>query len=356
MSDSAGATASTAPSTNSAPSTPQSAPTLDEARVNLARESQASEAAERKANRARAERSAPDDAGEGESEAQPKRAAPKPKVGAKEPAAESDDDTVEAFGEKMTRKEYKELREVHKRRQEFDRAAHTKMQEAANRRKEVEAREADILRLANSVKEDPWAFMERMGLNPDEIAEQRLVKSMQRAQMTPEQIEMAEMKAKLAKYEQTEGERAKTAKEARQTELKKQHIQRYDQQIGQAMEAVNLARTRSTAAKVARVMADYKADGVDVDPKVAAEIVRGDYHTEISHELVELVKTNPRAAIALLPKELVAEIKKQAVQKAADFVPQAQPRREPQSPLPQPKPKVPPTLEEARAKMGIRTY
>ena len=348
MSDSAGASAPSAPSTNSAPSTQNSAPTLDEARVNLAVQAEKDEASERKASRELTER---DTFAESEPEA-PKREASKPK----EPAAESDDDLIEAFGEKLTRKEYKELREAHKRRQEFDRAAHAKMQDAARQRKEVEAEKAEILRLANSLKENPWALMEKLGLNPEELAEQRLVASMKRAQMTPEQIEMAEMKAKLAKYEQTEQETQKTAKEARQAELKKQHIQRYDQQIGQAMEAVNLARTRSTAAKVARVMAEYKQDGVDIDPRVAAEIVRGDYHTEISHELVELVKTNPRAAIAMLPKELVAEIKKQAVQKAADFVPQAQPKRDSQIQPQQPKPKTPPTLEEARAKMGIRTY
>jgi hypothetical protein len=102
-------------------------------------------------------------------------------------------------------------------------------------------------------------------------------------------------------------------------------------------------------------MADYKQDGIDIDPVQAAEIVRGDYHTEIGHELTELVKTNPQQAVELLPKELVAFIKQQAVKKAADFIPQAQPRREASQPQP-PKQKAPPTLEEARRMMGIRAY
>jgi hypothetical protein len=196
MSDSAGASAPSAPSSNSATSTQNSAPTLDEARVNLAKESQANEASERKASR---ERSEPSD-GTSESEAKP-RAAPKPKAEAKT-SEPSDDDIVEAFGEKMTRKEYKELREVQKRRQEFDRAAHAKMREAAEQRKAIEAEKAEIVRLANSLKENPWALHEKFGLNAEELAEQRLIKSMQRAQMTPEQIEMAEMKAKIAACQQ----------------------------------------------------------------------------------------------------------------------------------------------------------
>lgn len=345
MSDSAGASAAAPTSSPSAQSQPNSAPTLDEARVNLAAQAEKDEKAQER--KARAESSA--DAGEQE-QAPKKAAKPKPEVS--EP---SDDDIVEAFGEKLTRKEYRELREASKRRQEFDRAAHAKMREAAEQRKAIEAEKAEITRLANHLKENPWALHEKLGLNPEELAEQRLIKSMQKAQMTPEQIEMAEMKAKLAKYEGEREQSEKTAKETRQLELKKQHIQRYDQQIGEALKTANLAKTRGTAAKVARVMADYLQDGINIDPVQAAEIVRGDYHTEIGHELTELVKTNPQQAVGLLPKELVAFIKQEAVKKAADFIPQAQAKREQSIPQP-PKPKVPPTLEEARRQMGIRTY
>ncbi len=122
------------------------------------------------------------------------------------------------------------------------------------------------------------------------------------------------------------------------------------------MKTANLARTRSTAAKVAGVMADFLKSNTPIDPLLAAQLVRDGYQTEIRHELGELVKTNPREAIALLGPELIAEIVKQQSTAAKTFVPQQQQPQKPKAPSPQPKPKEAPTFEEVRASLGIRGF
>ncbi len=277
---------------------------------------------------------------------------------AKEPTAESDDDEFEVAGEKVKRSEFKKLRELEKRRKEFDAAAHKRMQDAAESRKTIEAREAEFLRVANALEADPWAIHKHRGLTDaqlDAMAEQRLIAQMQRAQMTPEQIELQQIKAErdALKAEKETGD--KTVKEQKAAELKTKYVKHFDLQIGEAMKAANLARTRSTAAKVAGVMADFIKSGTPIDPMLAAQLVRDGYQTEMRHELGELVKTSPRDAIALLGPELIAEIVKQQSTAAKTFVPQNQPPK-PRAPTPQPKPKDPPTFEQVRKELGIRGF
>jgi len=279
----------------------------------------------------------------------------KPKADAK--PVESDDDELEVFGEKMKRKDWRELQDIKKRRAEFDRAAHTRMQEAAEQRKQVAAEKAEILRLANALKEDPWALHRGQGMSDDqlnELAEQRLVAQMKRAQMTPEQIEHEALKAELASLKGEKEKTEKTAKEQRQAELKDKWVKEYDRQIGEAMGKANLARTRETARKVASVIAKYQAIGESIDPYLAARIVKEDNQTEISHELTELATANPRAAIAMIPDAVKALIRQDGIAEAKQFQPQKQKQEQTQ---PKPAGRVEPlTFEEARKKLGIRGY
>ncbi len=336
---------SAAPSTNSAPTTPNTAPSgfesagSDNSHLHVVD----------RAKPAQTKSKPIDDSSFANSEREKPEKAAKP--------VESDDDELDVFGEKMKRKDWKELQDLKKRRQEFDRAAHTKMQEAAAKRKENEAKEADFVRLANAIKEDPWALHRGQGMTDEqlnELAEQRLVAQMKRAQMTPEQVEHEALKAELASLK---GEKEKTEKEtkaARQAELKQKYVQQYDQQIADGMAKANLARTRETARKVASIMAKYAAVGESIDPYIAAQIVKGDNHTEITHELTELATANPRAAIAMIPDAVKALIRQDGIAEAREFQPQKPSKpQEPQTPA---KRAEPMTFEEARKKLGIRGY
>jgi uncharacterized Zn finger protein len=273
-------------------------------------------------------------------------------------AASEDDPEVDAWGEKLRRSELKELRELKARRKEMDAAAHKRFQEAAEARKEIARKEAEFLRVANAIKEDPFAIHKHQGLSDeqlDAIAEQRLIAQMKRAQMTPEQIEAESTKSELEQLREWKATQEKTQKEAAHTALKAKYVQHYDQQIAQALTSANLARTRRTAAQVAGVMAEYMEAGEQIDPALAGAIVRDQMHTEVRHELSELLTSNPQEALALIGPELVALIQKNAVTEAKQFQPQ---QRQSAAPKQQtaPKPKTPPTFEEVRKQLGIRGY
>ncbi len=281
----------------------------------------------------------------------------KPDAG-KKPAVESDDDEFEVAGEKVKRAEWKRLRDIDKRRKEFDAAANSRMREAAEKRKEAEARETEFLRVANALEADPWAIHKHRGLTDaqlDAMAEQRLIAQMQRAQMTPEQIELQQIKAERDALKADKDKSETQSKETRAAESKAKYVKHFDQQIGEAMKSANLARTRSTAAKVAGVMADFIKSGTPIDPMLAAQLVRDGYQDEMRHELGELVKTSPRDAIALLGPELIAEIVKQQSTAAKTFMPQDKTPKPKVTP-PQPKAKEPATFEEVRKSLGIRGF
>ncbi len=292
-----------------------------------------------------------------------KKPAPKSSAPVDDPVEEWDDGN----GGKVTAKR-SELRTAFARKAEIERASHEKFQKGAEARKAAEAKEQEFTRLVNALEQDPWAIhryrMIQSGATEaqadakiNELAEQRLVKQMQRAQMTPEQIEQEKRDARLKELEDGEQERTKTEAEKRKTELKNKHKEQWDKTIGEAMVAANLAKTRATAARVARVLADHfdPETGKSIDPILAAKVARGQHQTEIRHELTELFASNPQSAIELIGPKLVKAIIELQAKAHQEFVPQARPNPTASKPKP-PTRQGAPTLEDARKSLGIRRF
>lgn len=261
-----------------------------------------------------------------------------------------------------------EIREAFARKAEIERESHARFQKGAEARKAAEAKEAQWRDMFQKAGDDPWLiqraiFMQRDGLTEEqaeeklnELAESRLVKQMERARMTPEQIEAERLRAE---NEQLKADKQKTEDEAtakKRAELKAKHKEQWDRTIAEAMTTANLAKTRATAARVARVLADHMdpETGKSIEPALAARIARGEHQTEIRHELSELFASSPQAAIELIGPELVKAILELKAKEHQEFVPQA-PKAPPAPPKP-PQRKSPPTLEDARKSLGIRRF
>jgi hypothetical protein len=266
--------------------------------------------------------------------AQPKTPAKKPENST---PAEDDDPEEDVDGEKIKRSK---LKEAYKRSKEIERASHQKFREAAEHRKEVEARQAELVRVANSLRAreegaDPFAIHRAAGATEDEldaIAERRLVERMKRAQMTPEQIEAEKLKSEHAQLKKQFEEQQEAQKKQKHESLKAQYKQHWDKKIADAMTAGNLARTASTGAKVARVISEYMQAGEDIAPELAAQIVRDNHQTEIRHEFTELREQVKAGRITqdrfmthvsdLIGADTVKAIQASAIKKAQDFEPQ----------------------------------
>lgn len=267
---------------------------------------------------------------------------------------QEEDPEFDLDGEKYKKSQ---LKEIAKRRKEFDAAAHRKFQEAAENRKAIEAKEAEIIALASAIQKNPWALHEKLGLNPDQIAEQRILDQMKRAQMSPEQIafneNMRKQEMELEELRRFKEATEKTQKQQAHDQLVSQYKEHFDKQIATAIDKANLPRTLRSAQQVAKVMADYMDMGEQIDPVIAAQIVRNGYGKEISHEASELAKSNPQALIEMLGPDVIAAIMKNQVQKSQQFEPQKKKVQQ----LPHtPKPQEPPDFEQVRKSLAAQGF
>lgn len=308
-------------------------------------------------------------------------------------SSEVDDDDPEEELEDSAGKKFKlkrsEIRKRAARAAEIERESHKRFQDAANARKEHEANEAKLKKTIEAANGDPWLIqramlMHRDGLTEaqaeaklDEIAEQRLMRQMQRERLTPEQQEAQRIKEENAKLKADLEKRDADEKQARAEKLRAEHKQQWDKVIGDTMTEHKLPPTRRSAQRIAKVISDHATIDpttgkvVSVPPQIAARIVRDEIHaeltTEIPHmlrsmpqvftaELTQLAKTSPAEAIALLGPEVIKAVLQSEAKKHRDFVPQGAPKQHAAS-APQPRPKQPLTLEEARRKnLGLTHY
>lgn len=297
----------------------------------------------------------------------PEKAAPSKSAAKPEVDEDPEEEWEDGKGGKLKAKR-SAIREAFARKAEIERASHEKFQKAAESRKLAEEKERQFVEVVNGLEKDPWAIhrykLMQRGASESEanekinaLAEARLVAQMRRAQMTPEQIEIEAIKEENARFKESETTRLEEEKTKRHTELKAKHKENWDKQIGEAMVDAKLPKTRATAARVARVLADHMdpQTGKSIEPQLAARIARDQHHTEIRGELTELLASNPQAAIELLGPKLVKAIIEQQAAAHREFVPQGAPPSIPK-PKPTPQRQGPPTLEDARKSLGIRRF
>lgn len=113
--------------------------------------------------------------------------------------AQSDDPEFDLGGEKLKRSEYKRLRELEAKRKEYDRAASLRFEEASKKEKAAAAREAQAQALVGELSKDTKAKLRAAGIDPVKFAEETLAEALAEDSLTPEQIELRDLKAEKAK-------------------------------------------------------------------------------------------------------------------------------------------------------------
>lgn len=169
--------------------------------------------------------------------------------------------------------------------------AEKKFSEAARTRQQVDG----FLKL---LKEDPMKVLmdPKLGLNFRELAQQFLLKEIEKEAMTPEQRELAEAKVKLAEAE----EEKKTAKqkedEAVMTRLTAEATANYEKDIIGAIEAEKLPKTRGIVRRIAYYLDQGLRRGVELNAKDVVPFVRKELNAEII-EMFNVVDGNTLAEI-----------------------------------------------------------
>ncbi len=271
---------------------------------------------------------------------------------AKQQAAPVDNDPEDDWGEGIGKVRRSKVKDIISKRRDFDRAAHQKFEEAAKLRRENETRDSDYAKLeARAKKGDKnaiWELAQKLGLDPDEMAENRLTAALERSRMTPEQLEMEEVRAENQRLKDESESFKKTAREQYQEQLTNHWVQQFDKMIGPAMTSVKLPKTPHSVARMAAIIEGFISKGQPIDAEWAAQVVQGEQRATIRESLDAC--DDDATLLDLLGERTVARVNKLQLARAMGgaIPPQKSQQR---SSSPAPKPKQPPTFEEVRKQL-----
>lgn len=164
-------------------------------------------------------------------------------------------------------------------------------------------------------RQNPWDFLKELGLDPDDLAEQRIVQKVEELKKSPEQLEREKLQKEL-EAARAELEKERTAKEEfKMTQLREKAKNDLDKEVSEAFEShPNLPRTQKTVRRIADAMLWAAQNGYE-DVKVA-DVVPA-VEEEIRREFNEFVSALPEDAIEhFLGKNLLEKMRKKRVAEA----------------------------------------
>ncbi len=187
-------------------------------------------------------------------------------------------------------------------------SANQKFAEASQLRKQSE-------QLINVLKSSPLEVLEKLGLDVDQIAEERLLKRLEFDSMSPEQQEAYLAKEKLRTYEQLEQERQAQEQYQKAEQLKTHYKQDFERQIIQAIEENELPRDSNTAKKIIDYMSRVIQNKIPLTIQDIIPMVKEDLAREEREFLDRYKKRDLDTLLAHLGDDTVKAIQKKAVEK-----------------------------------------
>lgn len=186
--------------------------------------------------------------------------------------------------------------------------ADQKFYEASQMKKQAEE-------VINILKNRPFEVLEKLGLDIDELAEQRLLQKLQYEQMTDEEKELYESKEKLKHYETQERIRREQEEFHKLNQLKQLHIENYTKQIQDVIEKNDLPRDSHTVKKFLNYMGQAISNKINVTVSDLVELVKEDLATEERQFLDRYKKRDISKLIEELGDDTVKAIQKEHIKK-----------------------------------------
>jgi len=192
---------------------------------------------------------------------------------------------------------------------ELRQASHVRMQKAAESEKQYN-------KLLKDFESDPWKAFEQLKLDPDLMAEQRLLKKLEREMMSPEEKRIFEKEQSLTAreqqlkdYEDAKKEHDENLAKQQQEALTYKAIQEIDSDIGDVLRATGLKPTPRVVSRIAEIMLAHldSEDGERLGAEKAFGIVRSEMSEEMSEYLAALP---PEQLVQTLPKSVLDAIRK----------------------------------------------
>ncbi len=190
---------------------------------------------------------------------------------------------------------------------QLKKASDKRFQEAMQARKQSE----EFIRL---LKQDPAKVLSHpsLGVDVKKWAEDYLITELKRETMTPEQREIEEYKAKLAKYqEQEEAEKKKQLESEREAVVQK-YQEDYNKQIMGALETSGLPKTEFTVGRMIHYMSKALQNGYELSAKDVTDLVKKDYQKDTQSLYSQL---DAETLISILGEDIAKKIRKHDLDK-----------------------------------------
>lgn len=173
------------------------------------------------------------------------------------------------------------------------------------RLKEFSGYKSQVEQAFDLLMKDPEAFMEKVGLNVDDIAERRLARKIEEMQKSPEQIEAEKMRKELEDYKKREKELQEKAQKAELERLKNEQAMQIETDINDALESTKSILPKRNPAimqRIAQTMLLAMQKGYhNVTAKDVIPLVEKQYKEEVmsvlgssSDEILEMFATKER--------------------------------------------------------------
>ncbi len=206
---------------------------------------------------------------------------------------------------------------------QLERAATQKFQKASEIEKNARKLAAEHQTLQKRLKENVWEVLEEQGIDPDEIAEKRLLKKLEFDMMSPEQKEVyklrregAEREARLKAYEQFHKDREEHLAREQAEQLKLEQINKIDTELSEAIAAKGLKATPAMLESAAQYMLAHlnsESGNKDITLTEALEYVLKSSETEFKARLEgtpieKLVEILPKGTLDAIRKHFVNQV------------------------------------------------
>ena len=199
--------------------------------------------------------------------------------------------------------------------------------EAQKRLEKASSLEKRFESLKAQVRKSPKAALEALGLSKEEAADvfSRYLyeEEIRPSQMSPEQRELAELKAKLQGHEEEKTKKAETEKQTQFKQQVEQESQKLVKEIQGLLAAKKVPATRVFMSRMAHYLSAYHDNGADIPTERAADLAIEDYKSDFNHFFDE---STPEQIEEFLGKEawlkLASKISKYALAKRKGGVPQ----------------------------------
>lgn len=202
--------------------------------------------------------------------------------------------------------------------------ANSRAQEAAELRKTDMNRNAQLEEFLNELKTNPASVLDHLGVNVNDFAEGILSKEVEKMQMSPEELELAELREELTRIKEAEA-RAKEEADNREKEaLRDRYAADMEKNLLDSIKANDLPDSPHIINQLVNMISTAHENGIDLDFADVAPLVKAEHEADLRSRISglsadDLVALLSEDKLTNLVAKRIPKVEKKAPPTAGDI-------------------------------------